>query len=172
MGNITAAYYNNKYWAVSVATDDNNFVDIWRYQPEEGCTEGVTRRGAKYYEKRVSIHDVQLLDFHFQIMSNGLFFTAEPSKDETSLIIKTDNQELARQYHLDPIVEDRGQDILWAGFIPYDKCQEFHVTITCYAASYILQHDIGAWTEEKKQLTKDEWIELQHLIEDSTLPLR
>lgn len=164
------AFHKDLYWNVRKDPEDKNFVYIWRYTPTDKCTERVTEDGIPIYEKHLRIQAVKLMDIKFGALTYWFAFRDACPIDEEHIKIGTAFDVFVTQRNFEPARFENGQAVYWTTTRRYDECQGFYIVIMRYKSSYFTHEDINAFAEEKQRISKEEWVQLYHQLQELKPP--
>ncbi len=160
------AFHKDLYWNVRKDPENKNFVYIWRYTPTDKCTERVTETGITVYEKHLRIQAVKLMDIKFGALTYWLAFGDACPVDDEYIRIGTALDRIAAQCHFEPSRFHKGRAVYWTTTRRYDECQGFYIAVMHYKSAYFTHEDIHAFTSEKQRVSKEEWVQLYHNLQE------
>ena len=124
------AKYNNNYFDIDVSNETAN---IWRFLPTDGFHVGVTRRGAKYYEKYLPVSEIEkIFNVSLQVEWNSFWWGVNGSytEDFSKFYISTSIKKEAEKYGFKGTEIDRGEYVWWTKEISFEEITGFRIIIT------------------------------------------
>ncbi len=148
------AKYNDIYCNVDLSKSP---INIWIYQSVNGFSEGITRRGTKYYEKFVELDELdEVFDVGFSAKWNGKWCGVSPLNNNKVQLI-CGNRDFAIEHEMEEF--ERG--VFWCS-ADIGECTEFRM----------MKENFLTKEKETIFLTKDEFARWYQLLRKDLTPQR